>query len=454
MEHDSRHKHARDPQETEAESKPASADPQREAAQQIEDLSPEDGAALLQKLPAEMSADVTEYLDPNTAAEVLVEMDPKLAATVIADMEPVEASMVLAAMEPDDRVDILEYVPQPMHDLLLGEMSVAEADETRQLEQYPPDTAGGIMTPQVTALPEDLTIEQAIAELRRINETVEQMFYVYVTDKRRHLVGVLSMRDLIMSRPEKMVAQIMRTNVLSVPATMDQEEVANLFRRHNYLAIPVVDDRNRLLGIITVDDAVAVMQEEATEDVQKLFGAGAEERLNSPWQFSFRKRFWWLVVNLGTAFLAAAVVLKFEKLIAAITALAVYMPVVAGMGGNASAQAMSVAIRGIAVGKVDRSLLLHVFIREMIVGLLTGIVIGLITAAVAVAFHHDSRLGLVVALALVINHTLACSSGATIPFLMKWLGFDPAQSATIIATTVTDVAGFFSLLGLARLMLV
>ncbi len=286
---------------------------------------------------------------------------------------------------------------------------------------------------------------QAIEELRRLNETLEQMFYVYVVDKRAHLVGVLSMRDLIMSRPERKLSQIMRPNVMAVPATMDQEEVARVFRDRNYLAMPVVDDKNKLLGIITVDDVIDVIQEEATEDVQRMFGAGVEERLTSPWHFSFRKRVGWLIVNLATAFLAGWVVSLFDTTISKLTVLAVYMPIVAGMGGNTSAQAMSVAIRGLATGRVDRAILRHIIIRETL--------IGAITAGVAMLWQRSPWLGLVVALALIINHTLASISGAGIPMLMKKLGFDPAQSATIFATTVTDIAGFFSLLGLAYLFM-
>ena len=437
-----------------AEAAAKAPDESRDVAQQVEDLDPADGAAVLQDLPRELSAEVTEYLDPDTAADILVEMDPHLAATVIMDMEVPEASMVLAAMDPDDRVDILGHVPEPMHQRLLDEMTAQEVSEVRRLEQYPPDTAGGIMTTEVTALPEDLTVEQAISELRRLNEQLEQMFYVYVVDKRGHLVGVLSMRDLILAMPETRLSQIMKGNVLSLPATMDQEEVARRFRKHNYLAMPVTDDRGRLTGIITVDDVVDVMEEEATEDVQRMFGAGAEERLNSPWLFSFKRRVWWLVINLFTAFFAAGVVAAFDATIQTFVALAVYMPVVAGTGGNASAQAMAVAVRGIAIGRVDRSLLRHVMLRELRVGMATGVIIGSITAAVAVMFHGSGRLGAVVGMALVINHTCACASGATIPFLMKKLGFDPAQSSTIFATTITDVVGFFALLSLARLLLV
>lgn len=430
----------------------------RRVAQQIEELPAADGATVLQNLPSERAADVAEYLNPQTAGDILAEMEPPDAATIITDMEAPEASMVLAAMDPDDRVDILEHVTDPLHDQLVGEMESDDAAEVRHLEQYPPDTAGGIMNPQVTALPEDLTVEQAIAELRRLSEELEQMFYVYVVDRRRHLVGVLSMRDLILARPDKKLNQIMSLDVKSVPATMDQEEVARLISRYNYLALPVVDNRHRLLGLVTVDDAVDVLQQEATEDVQVMFGAGAEERLNSPWTYSFRKRVWWLQVNLLTAFLAAAVVGFFESTITKLAILAAYMPIVAGMGGNASAQAMSVSIRGIALSKVDWALMRRVLFKEMMVGVLTGIVVGLTTFGIALFFHardmaHQQTLvlGAVVATALIINHTLATVSGAAIPFLLQRLGQDPAQSATIFATTVTDIAGFFSLLGLAYL---
>ncbi|HEY8667170.1 MAG TPA: magnesium transporter, partial [Tepidisphaeraceae bacterium] len=420
----------------------------------IEEIPAADGAVILEHLASDnppLAADVAEYLDPETAGRILAQMEPSLAASVITDMEAPEASMVLSAMDPDDRVDVLEHVSGPLHEQLVHEMEPDEAREVRRLEQYPPDTAGGIMTTQVTSLPEDLTVEQAIIELRRFSEEMEQMFYVYVVDRRGHLIGVLSMRDLILARPSKTLNQIMRPNVTSVPATMDQEEVARIMRKYGYLAMPVVDNRNRLLGIITVDDMVDVISEEATEDVQRMFGAGPEERLGSPWQYSFRKRIGWLEVNLATAFLAGAVVGLFEGTITRFAILAIYMPIVAGMGGNASAQAMSVAIRGLAIGKVDRRALWQVIYRELVVGILSGLVIGLTTAAVALLWHHNGMFGVIVGLALVINHTLACFSGAGIPFVMKYFGFDPAQSATIFATTVTDVAGFFSLLGLAQL---
>ncbi len=425
-------------------------------AHTIEEVPAADGAQVLGNLDSDEAADVAEYLDPETASQVLSQMEPHLAATVITDMEVPEAAMVLSAMDPDDRVDVLEHIDPAMRERLLAEMTTADAANVRDLQRYPRDTAGGIMTTDVTALAVDLTVEQAIAELRRLSEQLEQMFYVYVVDRVHHLVGVLSMRDLILARPHQTIGEVARRNVVSVPATTDQEEVARLMRKYKYLAVPVTDDRNRLLGLITVDDVVDVIQEEATEDVQRMVGAGAEERLTSPWHFSFRKRIWWLEVNLATAFAAAAVIALFQDVLQKVTILAAYQTIVSGMGGNAGAQAMSVAIRGIALGEVDFSLLRKILYREFIVGLLSGIIIGVTTAAIATISHyshHGFMLGLVIMLALIINHVLACISGVTIPFIMKRLGFDPAQSATIFATTVTDCCGFFATLGLAALFM-
>lgn len=436
---------------------PDNTDPGNVAGR-IEELPAADGAAVMQGLSRNISAEVAEYLDPETAGQILAEMDPTEAAAVIADMEAPEASMVLAAMDPDDRVDILGHVPAPLHDQLVAEMNAKDAAEVRDLERYPRDTAGGIMTTEVTSLPEDLTVEEAIKELRRLNETLEQMFYVYVVDKRGHLVGVLSMRDLILAKPERQISQIMRSNVRSVPATMDQEEVARLFRKYNYLAMPVVDARNRLAGLITIDDVVDVIQDEATEDVQKMFGAGAEERLASPWHFSFKKRIWWLEVNLATAFLAAWVISRYDDVISKLAILAAYQSIVTGMGGNAGAQALAVAIRGIALGESGPRLLWRVLKKELLIGLLTGIVVGATTWACAAlgVFGHDKYnrhavlVGGIVCAALILNHINASVTGVLIPFIMKRLGFDPAQSATIFATTFTDCGGFFLTLWLAQ----
>jgi magnesium transporter len=440
-------------------------EPPQRIANRIEEMSSSDGAAELEKLSTDRAAEVAAILDPETAGRFFARMRPTTAADIITAMPPPEASMVLAAIDPDDRVDILEHVSGRLHDELMREFTPQDAEEVRQLEQYAPDTAGGIMTTQVTSLREDMTVEQAIEELRRLQEELGQMFYVFVVDRRMHLVGVLSMRDLILSRPTLRLNQIMRPNVVSVPATMDQEEVARVVRKYKYLALPVVDVRNRLIGLITVDDVVDVISEEATEDVQKMFGAGADERLLSPWYFSFKKRVWWLEVNLATAFLAGWVISWFDDVIGAIPVLAAYQSIVSGMGGNAGAQALAVAIRGIALGENSPRLLVRVVYRECLCGLCTGIVVGVTTWGCALAGvfgrsqyvyggkDHAMLLGFVICLALTLNHLNACVTGVMIPFVMKRLGFDPAQSATIFATTFTDCGGFFATLWLAKVII-
>ena len=424
-----------------------------EIASRISLILPEDGAVALEVLPWQVAVDTAAKLDPKVAGQILRHVDPDQAARLMAALPEARAVAILASMAPDDRVDLLNELDRPLHDALVLHLSASQAAETRQLEQYPADTAGGIMTTQVTALPAGLTVEQAIDELRRVHEQLGQMFYVYVVDEQRRLLGVLSMRDMILARPGSTVSQVMIPRVRSIPVTMDQEEVARLMRGTRFLALPVVDADARLIGLVTLDDVMDVIQEEATEDVQRMFGAGAEERLSSPWQFSFSKRIWWLQVNLATAFLAGGVVGLFGKTIGRFAVLAIYMPIVSGMGSNAGAQAMSVAIRGITHGRTDRKLLRHVLGRELIVGALTGVIVGITTGLIALVwqYKHGAALGLVVGTALIFTQTLACVSGAGIPFLMRRLGFDPAQSATIFATTVTDVAGFASLLGLAKL---
>ncbi|MDB5328823.1 MAG: mgtE [Phycisphaerales bacterium] len=428
----------------------------RELSELIEEAPCDQGASVLERLPLDRAVAVAEYLDPKTAARIFKEIDAGTAAALMLGMNRVEAAMVLAGMDPDDRVDILGMVDAEAHDELLAELDVAKRAEVRHLESYASDTAGGIMTTQVTALYEYLTVDDAIHLLRKLSEELEQMFYVYAIDRLGRLVGVLSMRDLILAKPNRRLRDIMIKGVRSVPVTMDQEEVAQRMRESGYLAVPVVDTEQRLVGIITVDDVIDVVTEEATEDVLKMFGAGAEERLNSPWFYSFRKRVVWLQVNLGTAFLAAGVISLFQNTITALPLLAAFQTVVSGMGGNGSAQAMAVTIRGMATGKVDKALLRKVLLRELMVGIFTGIVVGLTTWGIAAIFYadqHGFRIGVVICIALMFNHINACVTGSAIPFIMKKFGADPAQSSTIFATTFTDCGGFFATLGLGYLLM-
>jgi magnesium transporter len=314
------------------------------------------------------------------------------------------------------------------------------------------DTAARIMTRDVIALDHGLTVDEAVTHLReRADHLPSQLQYIYVVDADRRLAGVVSMRDLILARPTAPLERIMCRQVVSVRAEMDQEDVAKLMQRTRYSALPVVDAGGSLLGAVAVDSVIDVMAEETTEDVHRLFGAGPDERLTSPWYVSVRVRIPWLLVNLMVAFAAASVIRLFEGTVAAWTALAVYLPIVAGMGGNASAQAMAVAIRGLAVGEAGRVPLRTVMTREFRVGIATGAVTALLAGSAALLFHGNQGvlLAVLVAASLFINQVIGPVWGASIPFVMARLGFDPAQSATIFTTTLTDMLGFLTLLGLA-----
>jgi magnesium transporter len=277
------------------------------------------------------------------------------------------------------------------------------------------------------------------------------VFYLYVIDVRRHLVGVVSLRRLLLVPPATPLKRIMTTDVISVRADMDQEEVARLVASYNLLAIPVVDEENKLVGVITVDDVIDVIKDEATEDVYRLAGVTGDDRVFTRPIESLRKRLPWLVVNLGTAFVAASVVALFQNTIGAVTALAVFMPVVAGMGGNAATQTLAVIVRGIALGELTWSNSRKALLKETIVGVGNGVACGLLGALVVWAFKGDPLLGGILAMAMIINMFVAATAGTLIPLALRALKVDPALASSVFITTLTDVFGFLSFLGLGAL---
>jgi magnesium transporter len=327
-----------------------------------------------------------------------------------------------------------------------------ESDEVENLLEYAEKTAGRIMNPNVFALSEDMTVGEAITELQSSRD-VEVVFYLYVVDGRRHLVGVVSLRRLLLVSPETPLKRIMTTDLISARVDTDQEEVARQVASYNLLAIPVVDEENKLVGVITVDDVIDVIKDEATEDIYRLAGVSRDERVFTPPPESLRKRFPWLVINLATAFLAAGVVGLFKGTISQWVALAVFMPVVAGMGGNAATQTLTVIVRGIALGELTWSNSRKALFKELLVGMGNGIATGLIAAAAAWIVVRDPTLGLVLMAAMILNLLVAAMAGTLVPLGLRALKVDPALASTVIITTFTDVCGFASFLGLAALFL-
>jgi magnesium transporter len=387
------------------------------------------------------------------AMEALSEMGPEAAATFLAGRTPEEVVKLTQELPSDDAAAIIDHLPKELSGAVLELIQKRPAGgDVGELLEYADRTAGRIMNPKVFALSEDITAAEAITALQGSRD-VEMVFYLYVVDGRRHLVGVISLRRLLLVPPATPLKRIMTTDLISVRADIPQEEVARQVASYNLLAIPVVDEENKLVGVITVDDVIDVIKDEATEDVYRLAGVAGDDRVFTPPTESLRKRLPWLVINLATAFLAASVVGVFESTIGVVTALAVFMPVVAGMGGNAATQTLTVIVRGIALGELTWANTRKALFKEAAVGIGNGVACGLLGALVVWLFKGDPVLGGILALAMLINMFVAATAGTVIPLSLRALKVDPALGSSVFITTLTDVFGFLSFLGLGALFL-
>ncbi|HEY5617100.1 MAG TPA: magnesium transporter [Vicinamibacterales bacterium] len=386
------------------------------------------------------------------AMEAISELGPESGAALLATRSAEEIAKLAQEIESDDAAALIDYLPEELSASVLDLMRPKQSGEVENLLEYDEQTAGRIMNPHVFALNEDMTVGEAITELQG-NRDVEMVFYLYVVDERRHLVGVTSLRRLLLVSPETPLKRIMTTEIISARVDMDQEEVARQVASYNLLAIPVVDEENKLVGVITVDDVIDVIKDEATEDIYRLAGVAGDERPFTPAGESLRKRLPWLGVNLVTAFVAASVVALFEGTIERVTALAVFMPIVAGMGGNAATQTLTVIVRGIALGELTWSNSRKALMKEAVVGAGNGIVLGLVAAMVAWATRGSPVLGLVLCAAMIINMFVAATAGTLVPLGLRAANVDPALASSVFITTLTDVFGFFSFLGLATIFM-
>jgi magnesium transporter len=390
--------------------------------------------------------------NPRLAMEAISEMSPEQGAALLAGRPAEEIAKLIQELPSDDAAALIDYLPDDLSQPVLEMMRRRESGQVESLLEYGEQTAGRIMNPNVFALGEDLTVGESIAALQASRD-VEMVFYVYVVDARRHLVGVTSLRRLLLVSPETPLKRIMTSELISVRVDTDQEEAARLVASYNLLAIPVVDEENKLAGVITVDDVIDVIKDEATEDLYRLAGVSGDDRPFTPAGESLRKRLPWLGVNLVTAFVAASVVALFEGTIERVTALAIFMPIVAGMGGNAATQTLTVIVRGIALDEVSWANARKALIKEALVGLGNGLALGLLAALVAWGMKGDPILGALLGMAMVINMSVAATAGTLVPLGLKALKIDPALASSVFITTLTDIAGFASFLGLATLFL-
>src|SRR5918994_7938595 len=416
---------------------------------------PADLAQIFSELPdkdREAAFSLLAERNGRLAMEAISELGPEAGAALLATRSAEEIAKLAQEIESDDAAALIDYLPEDLSAAVLDLMRPKQSGEVENLLEYDEQTAGRIMNPHVFGLSEDLTVAESITALQSSRD-VEMVFYLYVVDERRHLVGVTSLRRLLLVSPETPLKRIMTADLISARADMDQEEVARQVAAYNLLAIPVVDAENKLVGIITVDDVIDVIKDEATEDIYRLAGVAGDERAFTPAGESLRKRLPWLGINLVTAFLAAAVVGLFEGTIERITALAVFMPIVAGMGGNAATQTLTVIVRGIALGELSWGNSRKALLKEAVVGIGNGLVLGVVAALVAWATRGNPVLGLVLCAAMIINMFVAATAGTLVPLGLRAANIDPALASSVFITTLTDVFGFASFLGLATVFL-
>lgn len=416
---------------------------------------PHDIAVELRDLPIKKIRAVLRQLPDTLVSEVILELPPHTQVLLLESMRVSRLSGILEEMFSDDVADLLGQISTDRLEKIMEQLPPGDAREISDLLKYEEDTAGGIMQTEVIHVLEDLTIAETIERLRGMEHLTESdgYFYVYVTDTSERLRGVLRIRDLLFSRPERQVRDIMIREVRAVSVHADQEEIARMFKHYGFSVVPVVDDFQRLRGLVTSDDVMDVMEEEATEDMQRMIGLSGEESTATPWQESVRKRLPWLYVNLVTAFLAGSVVAIFESTIAQYAVLAVFLPIIAGQGGNAGTQVLTIVVRSLALGDVPDKGQRAILVKELIVGVLNGLAIGIVVGLIALLWKQNIALGVVVFVAMLLNMVAAGLAGVIIPFGLKTLRIDPALASAIMLTTVTDVVGFFLFLGFAALAL-
>lgn len=385
------------------------------------------------------------------AGKVLSEIPEYFLPEILENVEIEKLGEILSRLGSDDAVYLLGKIPEERWPTILEKVALEKRVMIEKLLLYPAGSAGSVMSSDYFSVSLDCTVEDAIQKLREYADK-ESILYVYVLDEKR-LVGVLPIRSLVLFSPKKPVRELMTTNIVTIQANVDQEKAAQLVGQYNLLAIPVVNENQEMLGVITVDDVIEIFQEEATEDIYHIAGLSEEDRAFTPVATKVRRRLPWMLINLCTAFLASFVVSRFEGTISRLALLAAYMPIVAGMGGNGGTQSLVVITRSIALGELKFSKAYRAVFKEIGNGLIVGIVSGAATGMIMYLVNDSVYLGLIIFLAMVANLVMAGLAGSLVPLVLKSLRLDPAVGSGVIVTTVTDVTGFFVFLGLAELFL-
>ncbi|GAB4344668.1 MAG: magnesium transporter [Gammaproteobacteria bacterium] len=425
----------------------------RQVGRMINELHPAEIALLLESLPPAQRSVVWELVDEESDGEVLSHLNDEVRAKLLEEYDASEVVAATEGLEDDDIADILQDLPDTVIREVLNSLDKQDRQRIEAVLSYPEDTAGGLMSTDTLTVRPDVTLDVVLRYLRMRGDIPELTDNLIVVNRNDRYLGLLSLTDLLTKDPALRVGQVMERDVEGIPADLPAAEVAKRFEQRDLISAPVVDEHRKLLGRITVDDVVDVIKETADQRLLSMAGLDEEEDLFAPVLASTRRRAIWLGVNLVTAFLASWVIGLFEATLDKVVALAVLMPIVASMGGNAGTQTLTLTIRGLALGQVGGANATWLLARELAVGTLNGVLWALIVAAVAIAWFGDYSIGLIIGLAMIINLVAAALAGLTIPLLLKRLGIDPALAGTVALTTVTDVVGFLAFLGLASLYL-
>lgn len=407
----------------------------------LEQVSSPERASLLQLYGREFDGDILSELDESIREEVMEVLNPTVLAEAVRDLES------------DDVVDLLEDLEEPQQEAILDVLEDSDRVAVEQSLSYPENSAGRLMQREVVMAPEHWNVGQAIDYMRESEDLPEQFYHVVLIDPRMHPIGNVTLGRIMGTKREVPLTDLVEETFQIIPADQDEEDVAYAFNQYHLISAPVVDGEGRLAGVITIDDAMVVLDEEHEEDILRLAGVSDESSLADRVIETTKRRFPWLAVNLVTAVLASLVIAQFEAAIAQVVALAVLMPIVASMGGNAGTQSLTVAVRAMATRDLTGSNVWRVIRREALVGLVNGVVFAVVMGFVGVIWFGSPALGWVIAAAMVINLVVAGLAGTVIPILLEKMNIDPALASGAFVTTVTDVVGFFAFLGLAAAVL-
>ncbi|MEM9216204.1 MAG: magnesium transporter [Cyanobacteria bacterium P01_F01_bin.150] len=418
-------------------------------------VQPADIAEAIEGLPEAMQVIAFRLIRKAEAIEVYEYLDSSIQQSLLQEFKRLDVLDIVDQMSPDDRAKLFDELPAKVVTRLLSQLSPDERRSTALLLGYEPDTAGRIMTPEYVALKESWTVDEALDRIRSLARVSETIYSLYVIDAARHLTGILSLRDLVIAQPTQTIGDIMLREFVYVETGADQEEVARIIKRYDFLALPVVDLEKRLVGIVTVDDILDVLEEEATEDIYTLGGvqSGSDSYFNTNLIAVARRRVVWLFVLLITSVATSAVIRSQEAILDQFVALTAFIPLLISAGGNVGAQSSTVIIRGLNTDEINLGKASQVIRREAIAGTFLGIMLGTVAMFVSYALQGDFLVAVIVGISLVGIAIVASTSGATLPFLFQVLGFDPALMSAPFITTVVDVVGVTIYLNMARIIL-